>query len=142
VVIRGQKIWTSYAHLATWGILLARTRVTGRPKTALATSSSDGRTGRDHRADRRYDRRTTRFNEVFLDDVRLGDEYLLGEVNDGWRLAKVTLGNERIALSGEGVLWGRGPTASDLVALVRTRAANSRAANAMTSSVLVARRDS
>ena len=40
-------------------------------------------------------------------------------MNDGWRLAKVTLGNERVSLSGEGVLWGRGPTAKDLVELVR-----------------------
>jgi len=43
-------------------------------------------------------------------------------VNEGWRLAKVTLGNERVALSGEGSLWGRGPTAKDLVDLVRTNA--------------------
>jgi alkylation response protein AidB-like acyl-CoA dehydrogenase len=60
------------------------------------------------------------FNEVFLDDVRLPLDYLIGELNDGWRLAKVTLGNERVSLSGEGVLWGRGPTAQDLIDLVRT----------------------
>jgi alkylation response protein AidB-like acyl-CoA dehydrogenase len=120
-VIRGQKIWTSYAHLATWGILLARTSSDGPPQNGISyficpmdapgvtIVPIEDMTG-DHA-----------FNEVFLDDVRLGDEYLLGEVNDGWRLAKVTLGNERIALSGEGVLWGRGPTASDLVALVRTQ---------------------
>jgi alkylation response protein AidB-like acyl-CoA dehydrogenase len=58
---------------------------------------------------------------VFFDEVRLSDDYLLGDVNDGWRLAKVTLGNERVALSGEGVLWGRGPTANDLVSLVRAQ---------------------
>jgi alkylation response protein AidB-like acyl-CoA dehydrogenase len=118
-VIRGQKIWTSYAHLATWGILLARTSSEGAPPNGISyficpmdapgvtIVPIEDMTG-DHA-----------FNEVFLDDVRLGDEHLLGEVNDGWRLAKVTLGNERIALSGEGVLWGRGPTASDLVAVVR-----------------------
>ena len=118
-VIRGQKIWTSYAHLATWGILLARTSSDGPPQNGISyficpmdapgvtIVPIEDMTG-DHA-----------FNEVFLDDVRLGDENLLGEVNDGWRLAKVTLGNERLALSGEGVLWGRGPTASDLVALVR-----------------------
>ncbi len=59
------------------------------------------------------------FNEVFFDGVRLPADHLLGEPNQGWRLAKVTLGNERVALSGEGVLWGRGPTANDLVDLVR-----------------------
>jgi alkylation response protein AidB-like acyl-CoA dehydrogenase len=44
---------------------------------------------------------------------------VVGEVHDGWRLAKVTLANERVSLSGEGALWGRGPTAHDVLDLVR-----------------------
>jgi alkylation response protein AidB-like acyl-CoA dehydrogenase len=119
-VISGQKVWTSYAHLATWGILLARTSNEGAPQKGISyfvcPMSAPGVTTRpiiditgDHA-----------FNEVFLDEVRLPADYLIGDVNDGWRLAKVTLGNERVSLSGEGVLWGRGPTAADLVELVRT----------------------
>jgi alkylation response protein AidB-like acyl-CoA dehydrogenase len=119
-IITGQKVWTSYAHLATWGILLARTSNEGAPQKGISyficPMNAPGVTIRpiiditgDHA-----------FNEVFLDEVRLPADYLIGEVNDGWRLAKVTLGNERVSLSGEGVLWGRGPTAADLVELVRT----------------------
>jgi 3-oxochol-4-en-24-oyl-CoA dehydrogenase len=119
-IITGQKVWTSYAHLATWGILLARTSNEGPPQKGISyficPMHAPGVTIRpiiditgDHA-----------FNEVFLDEVRLPADYLIGEVNDGWRLAKVTLGNERVSLSGEGVLWGRGPTAADLVELVRT----------------------
>ncbi len=118
-VISGQKIWTSYAHLATWGILLARTSREGAPQDGISyfilPMHAKGVTIRplvDMTGDHA-------FNEVFLDEVRLSDDYLLGEVNQGWRLAKVTLGNERVALSGEGVLWGRGPTANDLVDVVR-----------------------
>ena len=44
---------------------------------------------------------------------------LVGEVNGGWALAKVTLGNERVSLSGEGALWGQGPTVGDLLDIVR-----------------------
>jgi len=59
------------------------------------------------------------FNEVFLDEVRLPAENLVGRRGEGWSLAKVTLGNERVSLSGSGALWGMGPTAADLVELVR-----------------------
>ena len=55
------------------------------------------------------------FNEVFFTDVRLPAANLVGDVNGGWALAKVTLGNERVSLSGGGALWGSGPTASDLL---------------------------
>ena len=60
------------------------------------------------------------FNEVFFTDVRITTANVVGEVNDGWRLAKVTLGNERVSLSTGGVLWGHGPTALDVIELVRT----------------------
>ncbi len=118
-VITGQKVWTSYAHLATWGILLARTSNEGAPQQGISyficPMKADGVTIRpiiditgDHA-----------FNEVFLDEVRVPADFMIGDLNDGWRLAKVTLGNERVSLSGEGVLWGRGPTADDLVSYVR-----------------------
>jgi len=121
-VVTGQKVWTSYAHIATWGILLARTSKEGAPQNGISyficSMKAPGVTVRpliDMTGDHA-------FNEVFLDEVRLPADALLGEVNDGWRLAKVTLGNERVSLSGEGVLWGRGPTAADLVDLVRGQA--------------------
>ena len=61
------------------------------------------------------------FNEVFFDDVRIPAENLVGRENEGWGLAKVTLSNERVSLSGEGALWGRGPTAHTLLDIVRGR---------------------
>ena len=63
------------------------------------------------------------FNQVFFTDVRLPADCLIGQENDGWRLAKVTLGNERVSLSGAGSLWGTGPSAYDLIAFVRAAGA-------------------
>jgi alkylation response protein AidB-like acyl-CoA dehydrogenase len=118
-VVSGQKVWTSYAHVARFGILIARTDaevpkhegityficpmdapgVTVRPIIEMTGAHN--------------------FNEVFLDEVRLPVENRVGDENAGWALAKVTLANERVSLSGEGALWGRGPTAGDLIGLVR-----------------------
>ena len=120
-VVNGQKIWTSLGHFAKYGILIARTNpdapkhkgisyfvcpmdapgIEVRPIIEMTGAHS--------------------FNEVFFDDVRIPAENLVGEENEGWSLAKVTLGNERVSLSGEGALWGRGPTAGDLLQVARQR---------------------
>ena len=106
-VVTGQKIWTSYAHVASYGILLARTDPDAEAHQGISyfvcPMHLDGITVRpliDMTGDHA-------FNEVFFDDVRIPGDHLVGDVNGGWRLAKVTLGNERVSLSGEGALWGR-----------------------------------
>jgi alkylation response protein AidB-like acyl-CoA dehydrogenase len=114
-VVNGAKIWTSLAHVASFGILLARTDADAEPHQGISyfvcPMDLDGIEVRpivDMTGDHA-------FNEVFFDDVRIPADHLVGEVHRGWRLAKVTLGNERVSLSGEGALWGRGPTAAHLV---------------------------
>jgi alkylation response protein AidB-like acyl-CoA dehydrogenase len=118
-VVNGQKVWNSGAHWARYGILIARTSpdvpkhqgisyfvcpmdlpgIEVRPLIELTGAHL--------------------FNEVFFTDVRIPADNLIGEENRGWELAKVTLGNERVSLSGGGALWGNGPTAQDLISLVR-----------------------
>jgi alkylation response protein AidB-like acyl-CoA dehydrogenase len=119
-VINGQKIWTTLAHFAKLGILIARTNPDAPKHKGVSyficpmnLPGIEIRPIVDMTGDHA-------FNEVFFDDVRIPAENLVGEENEGWGLAKVTLGNERVSLSGEGALWGRGPTARDLVEKVRT----------------------
>ena len=114
-VINGQKVWTSYAHIAQWGILLARTDPTAAKHAGISYFVCPMRApGIEVRAlvDMTGEHA---FNEVFFTDVRIPADHLVGAENGGWELAKVTLGNERVSLSGEGALWGMGPTADDLV---------------------------
>ncbi|MGH9297816.1 MAG: acyl-CoA dehydrogenase family protein, partial [Acidimicrobiales bacterium] len=118
-IVSGQKVWTSMAHLATFGILLARTDPAAPKHQGISylicPMDSAGITIRPiieltgaHN-----------FNEVFFDDVEIPVANRVGDENGGWALAKVTLVNERVSLSGEGALWGRGPTALDLIGLAR-----------------------
>ena len=118
-VINGQKVWTSLAHYSQFGILIARTNPDAPKHKGISyficpmdTPGIEVRpliemTGAHV------------FNEVFFDEVRIPAENLVGDENEGWTLAKVTLGNERVSLSGGGALWGNGPSASDLFDLVR-----------------------
>ena len=120
-VVNGQKIWTSLGHRARYGILIARTDPDASKQRGISYFVCDMTApGIEIRPIIEMTGGHT-FNEVFLTDVRIPAENLVGEVNDGWRLAKVTLGNERVSLSFGGALWGMGPTAETLLDVVGRR---------------------
>jgi 3-oxochol-4-en-24-oyl-CoA dehydrogenase len=120
-VVTGQKIWTSLAQLARFGILIASTDPEAPKHQGISyfVCPMDA-PGIDIRPIVEMTG-AHMFNEVFLDEVRLPAANLVGEPGQGWSLAKVTLGNERVSLSSGGALWGQGPTGADLVDLVRER---------------------
>jgi alkylation response protein AidB-like acyl-CoA dehydrogenase len=120
-MVTGQKIWTSLAQLARFGILIARTDPEAPKHQGISyfVCPMDA-PGIDIRPIVEMTG-AHMFNEVFLDEVRLPAANLVGEPGQGWSLAKVTLGNERVSLSSGGALWGQGPTGADLVDLVRER---------------------
>ena len=118
-IVNGQKIWTSLAQFARYGILIARTDpdVAKQQGISYFVCPMDA-SGIEIRPIIEMTGEHM-FNEVFFTDVRIPAENLVGEVNQGWSLAKVTLGNERVSLSSGGALWGMGPAAEDLLDLVR-----------------------
>ncbi|MDQ3757567.1 MAG: acyl-CoA dehydrogenase family protein [Actinomycetota bacterium] len=118
-VVNGQKIWTSLGHFARYGILIARTNPDAPKHKGISYFVCPmDLPGIEVRPIVEMTGHHT-FNEVFLDDVRIPAENLVGRENEGWGLAKVTLSNERVSLSGEGALWGRGPTAHTVLDMVR-----------------------
>jgi alkylation response protein AidB-like acyl-CoA dehydrogenase len=99
-VVNGQKVWTSIASLATFGMLLARTDPDVPKHEGLSYLIVDMHTpGVDVRPLRQITG-SADFNEVFFTDVRVPDANRIGEVGEGWRYARTTLMNERVALSG------------------------------------------
>jgi alkylation response protein AidB-like acyl-CoA dehydrogenase len=97
--LTGQKVWTSAAHKAAWGVCLARTDADAPKHKGITYFIVDMKSpGIDIRPLREITGDNL-FNEVFFDDVFVPDEMVVGEVNDGWRLARTTLANERVAMS-------------------------------------------
>ncbi|NUW30821.1 acyl-CoA dehydrogenase family protein [Nonomuraea sp. SMC257] len=105
-IVNGQKVWTSVAQHADWGLLLTRTNpdapkhrgltmfVVGMRDPGVTVRPLKDMTGRAH------------FNEVFFDDVAVPDAHRVGEVDDGWSVAVTTLLHERLSISA-GVGMGR-----------------------------------
>lgn len=98
--INGQKVWTSAAQWADHGILLARTDPAAPKHKGLTyflvdmkdTDGIDIRPLREITGD-------SLFNEVYFDDVLLPADAVVGDVDDGWRVARHTLGNERVHMA-------------------------------------------
>lgn len=124
-VVNGAKIWTSLGHLATWGILIARTDPEADKHSGITYFVVDMHTPGIEMTPIVEMTGAHNFNQVFFTDVRVPDSNRVGEINNGWSLAKVTLGNERVSLSEPGALWGMGPTAADLLDTVRSAGSTS-----------------
>ena len=106
--VTGQKVWTSMAHLAHWGILLARTDP-ARPKHEGISCFMVDMRGTDGLEVRPLRELTgeSMFNEVFFDEAFISDDCLIGAPGDGWRAARTTLANERVFM-GSGLTLGPG----------------------------------
>ena len=97
--LTGQKVWTSRADWAQWGVCLARTDPDAPKHKGITYFLVDMKSpGIDIRPLREITGDNL-FNEVFFDDVFVPDEMVVGQVNDGWRLARTTLANERVAMA-------------------------------------------
>ncbi|WP_072750841.1 acyl-CoA dehydrogenase [Rhodococcus maanshanensis] len=114
--LNGQKVWTSMARTADWGICLARTDADVPKHKGLSYFLIDiPGSGLDIRPLREITGEAL-FNEVFFDDVFVPDECLVGEPGDGWKLARTTLANERVSLSNDSSLGSGGEALLDLAA--------------------------
>ncbi|MBP1817680.1 acyl-CoA dehydrogenase family protein [Mycobacterium sp. OAE908] len=97
--LTGQKVWTSRADWAQFGVCLARTDPDAPKHKGITYFLIDMKSpGIDIRPLREITGDNL-FNEVFFDEVFVPDEMVVGQVNDGWRLARTTLANERVAMA-------------------------------------------
>ena len=99
-VVNGQKVWTTIAQFATFGMLLARTDPEVPKHEGLTYFIVDMKAPGVEVRPLRQMTGSSEFNEVFFSDVRIPDRNRVGAVGDGWRCARTTLMNERVALAG------------------------------------------
>ncbi len=99
-IVNGQKVWTTLAHVAKWGMLVARTDP-DQPKHKGMTYFVVDMEAPGVEVRPLYQiTGEAEFNEVYFTDVRIPDEERLGDVGEGWRATLTTLMNERVAIGG------------------------------------------
>ncbi|MGY4100238.1 acyl-CoA dehydrogenase [Nocardia sp. R16R-3T] len=111
-VLRGQKVWTSLGDRANWAICLARTDPDAPKHRGISYFLVDMRSAGLEVRPLVQITGEARFSEVFLDEVFVPDDCLVGALNNGWKIARSTLSTERVAMGGHGV----GPELEQLIA--------------------------
>jgi alkylation response protein AidB-like acyl-CoA dehydrogenase len=106
-VVNGQKVWTSMAHVARWGLLLVRTDPDAPKHKGLSYFYVDMHEDGVEVRPLRQMTGEAEFNEIFFTDARIPDSQRIGEVGDGWNVAIATLMNERVMLGRVGKLSGQ-----------------------------------
>lgn len=101
-VLSGQKVWTSGAHYADYGVVIARTDPTVPKHHGITMFIVDMRAPGIEIRPLRQINGSSNFNEVFFDGVRIAHEHVIGEPGSGWRAAVTMLANERVAIGASG----------------------------------------
>jgi alkylation response protein AidB-like acyl-CoA dehydrogenase len=114
-VVNGQKVWTTLAQYSDWAILLARTDRNSSGRKGISYFLVDMRTPGIEVRPLRQISGVSHFNEVFLTDVRVPVANLVGDVGEGWPVARTTMASERMAIGA-----GGGTTFEDVAALIRS----------------------
>jgi 3-oxochol-4-en-24-oyl-CoA dehydrogenase len=116
-VVNGSKIWTSLAHKASVGIMVARTNPAERKHKGLSTFIIDMHApGVDVKPIDDMTSHPNEYNQCFFTDVIVPVGNRVGAEGDGWRISNAQLQTERVALAKPGAIWGTGPSARELVA--------------------------
>ncbi len=101
-VANGQKVWTSLAHLSKWGMLLARSNPDAPKHSGMSYFLLDMHSPGVEVRPLHQITGEAEFNEVFLTDVKIPADRLMGKEGEGWKVAITTLMNERTAIGGAG----------------------------------------
>lgn len=108
-VVNGQKVWTTLAHLARWGLLVTRTNPDVPKHDGMSYFLVDMKSPGVEVVPLYQITAEAEFNEVFLNDVRIPHSQMLGKEGQGWQVALTTLMNERTALGGGSTQRAGGP---------------------------------
>jgi alkylation response protein AidB-like acyl-CoA dehydrogenase len=118
-LLNGQKVWTSMARDADWGICLARTNRSAPKHLGITYLIVDMKSPGIEIRPLRELTGFAMFNEVFFTDVFVPDDCVVGEVDGGWPLARTTLANERVAMSSGSSFGGGVEALLDAVSTLR-----------------------